>query len=49
MNQEITPQEQIQAYAVQALWLQAVLIGLVVAGGVITLLPKILAPAKEKK
>lgn len=39
----------VQPLMVQALWLQTVLIGLAVAGGVIILLPKILAPAKEKK
>lgn len=49
MNQLVQPQEQIQAFAVQALWLQAVIATLSVVGVAIVVLPKIFKPAKEKE
>ncbi len=49
MTQQLQPQEQIQAYAVEALWLQTVIITLAIVGGVMSVLPKILKPAEEKK
>lgn len=41
-------QEQIQAYAVQALWLQAVVVTLSIVGAAMVLLPKALGVVKEK-
>ena len=45
----MTQQEQIQAMMVQAQWLSSVLIGLGVAGAVLTFLPKVIGAVKEKK
>lgn len=54
MNQQIVPQEQIQAQEqvqplmVQAMWFSSVLTGLAVAGGVLFLLPKIISLVKKE-
>jgi len=56
MNQLIIPQqqvqaqqqEQVQALMVQAQWLSSVMIGLAIAGGVLTFLPKIIKVVREK-
>lgn len=49
MIEQNQTQEQIQALTVQALWFQAVMIGLAVGIGVMSFLPKIIGVVKEKK
>lgn len=49
MNQQLQPQEQIEALRVQAMWLSTVIISLVAAGAVVFFLPKVVSMVKEKK
>ncbi len=49
VQQNQSQQERIVALTVQAQWFQAVLIGIGVAGAVLTFLPKVIRVVKEEK
>lgn len=49
MFQQIQQQEQIEAMMAQAMWFQAVMIGLAAASAAMLFLPKVVSLVKEKK